>query len=166
MINSNALQRAFVPRRVEVITNDSFRLARIGSPDFKPAELAVVEEPVELPEVCRGIATITDEIPTRINISASMETAGMLVLSDLWDKGWIAVVNGARAPVLRANHAVRGVVLPQGQSMVEFRYEPESFVTGSKLFAAAFVLLTGLFAFSYRRQSGDDAGDSQDSALN
>jgi uncharacterized membrane protein YfhO len=44
-------------------------------------------------------------------------------------------------PILRANHALRGVVVPAGDSSIEFRYEPQSFAWGLRLCALAAVVL-------------------------
>ena len=152
-INRNALPRAFVPRRVEVAGDRDDRLRRLTSPQFDPREVAYVESPVELPARCRGSAKILTEIPTRITISVQMQTPGLVVLSDLWDKGWRATRNGKPAAVLRANHAVRGVVVPAGDSLLEFRYEPASLAWGLILSGlAAAVLLCGLGATAWKRR--------------
>jgi hypothetical protein len=142
LINRSALPRPFVPRRVETVTNANERLQKLSSPQFNPLDVAYVETPVNLPDTCEGDAEITSEIPTRISISAHMKTPGLVVLADLWDQGWNAYLNGQRAPILRANHAVRGVVVPAGASSLEFRYEPASFRHGVQLagFAAALLL--------------------------
>ena len=90
LVNSNALPRAFVPRRVETVAEDKARLAKLAADDFNPREVAYVESPVNLPGPCRGTASIVEEIPTRIRVSVQMETPGLVVLADLWDKGWQA----------------------------------------------------------------------------
>jgi uncharacterized membrane protein YfhO len=59
-----------------------------------------------------------------------METAGLVVLADLWDEGWRAYLNGRPAPILRVDHAIRGVVVPAGAGSLEFRYSPASFSLG------------------------------------
>ena len=91
----------------------------------------------------RGQADIVAEIPTRVTVSVRMETPGLVVLADLWDKGWKAYLNGQPVQILRANHAVRGVVVPAGAATLEFRYEPASFVLGLWLAGAAVVILLG-----------------------
>jgi hypothetical protein len=133
MVNSNALARTFVPQRVEMVMEDKARLAKLASPGFDPRELACVESPVDLPIACRGSARIVEEIPTRVTVSVRMETPGLVVLADLWDKGWQADWNGQRVSILRANHALRGVVLPAGEGTLVFRYAPASFAWGLRL---------------------------------
>jgi len=148
--NTNALARPFIPRRIECVPDHDERLLRLESPDFDPRATAFLETPVELPRDCRGQAGIREEIPTRVRIDAQMETAGLVVLSDQWNSGWRAYLDGQSAPILRANHAVRGVVVPQGMHRLEFRYEPASFKWGLRLAGVAALLLLGWSGFQWR----------------
>ena len=150
--NRAALPRAYVPRRVEMVADRHERLDKLGSMQFDAREVAYVEEPVSLAGESRGEAQITSEMPTRVEVSIKMETPGLLVLSDLWDKGWHAYLNGNRVPILRANHAVRGVVVPAGDGRVEFRYESGSLALGIKLAIAAAIILIGSLIFIVMRE--------------
>ena len=146
LVNSNAMPRVYVPERVELVTDSAKRLQKLSAPEFDPREVAIVESPVNLPLNCRGKAVLADEIPTRVTVDVRMETPGLVVLADLWDKGWQAYLNGTSVPVLRVNHAVRGVVVPTGQSKLEFRYRPASLVWGLRLSAMAGLALLGWVA--------------------
>jgi hypothetical protein len=152
LVNSNALPRAFIPRRVETVAEDKARLAKLAAEDFNPRQVAYVESPVNLPSPCQGTASIVTEIPTRIIVSVQMETPGLVVLADLWDKGWQAYLNGQRVPILRTNHAIRGVVVPAGSGMLEFRYAPASFAWGLKLSALAAAALLGWLGIALWRR--------------
>jgi hypothetical protein len=152
LVNSNALPRLFVPQRVETIAQPTVRLQKLADPEFNPREVGYVESPVNLPPSCRGTAEIVEETPTRIKVAARMETAGLLVLADRWDKGWRADLNGQPAPILIVNHALRGVVVPAGEATLEFRYRPASLAWGLRLAAfAAVVLLLGIGIDFWRR---------------
>ena len=139
--NRSALPRAFIPRRVEVVPDDNERLFKLSLEDFNPQEVAYVETPVNLPSECAGMVQIQSEIPTRIIMTSQMETPGLLVLADLWDVGWSATVNGQPAPILRTNHALRGVVVPPGSSKIEFRYHPASLTLSLMLAGSALLVL-------------------------
>jgi hypothetical protein len=141
LTNHAALPRAFVPRRVEMVTDDYERLGKLASAQFDPRAVAYVESVVSLPNECRGEAEITTEIPTRVTVSVKMETPGLVVLADLWDKGWRAYRDGQRVPILRANHAVRGVLVPAGAGTVEFRYESARLALGVGLAILAALIL-------------------------
>jgi hypothetical protein len=142
LINSRAMPRVYVPRQVETIADYQQRLAKLAAPQFRPDRLAYVETPVDLPNPCDGSARIVDEVPTRITVSVAMKTRGLVVLADLWDAGWKAYLNGEAVPIVRTNHALRGVVVPPGRATLEFRYEPDSVRRGLWLASLALAVLT------------------------
>jgi hypothetical protein len=143
MTNREALPRAYVPQQVETIQDDADRLEMMASPGFDPRRVAYVETPITLPSRCKGTAVIVDEIPTRVTVSLDMDTPGLVVLADLWDQGWNAYLNDRQVPILRTNHALRGVVAPAGQATLEFRYQPASFTWGLRLAAAGLLATLG-----------------------
>jgi hypothetical protein len=130
--NERALPRAFVPERVEAVPADHL-LALLASPDFDPRKAAYVENAPSLPRGCSGTAAVVQETPTLVVVAAEMETPGLVVLADLWYEGWQASIDDTTVPILRTNHAVRGVVVPEGKSTIVFRYEPASLARGVQL---------------------------------
>ena len=127
--------------------DDEERLRRLGAEDFDPRAVAFSETVVNVPEECRGRAEIVRETPTRIEVALHLETAGLLVLADRWDPGWRARLDGREAPILRVDHALRGVAAPAGEGRLELFYAPASFRLGLWLCgAAAAGLLGGLVA--------------------
>jgi hypothetical protein len=158
LVNPSALGRVFLPQRVELEADDKVRLQKISFRQFNPREVAYVESALALPISCHGTARILEEIPTRITVSVSMETPGLVVLADLWDKNWHAFLNGEPVPILRTNHAIRGVVVPAGSGTLVFRYEPASFTWGLRLAAlAAGVLLIWLTVLLWKRPSSQSS---------
>ena len=168
--NPDALPRAFVPRRVERALDADHLLRSLGTPGFHPRDVAYVEGSVALPDDCRGTAVVVDEVPNRVTLQVDMETPGLLVLADLWFEGWQAYRDGQPVPILRTNHALRGVVLPPGRSTVEFRYQPASFTRGMQGFITGFVgwiLWAGALGWYGRRKpSGATAWSSGGSHTN
>jgi hypothetical protein len=163
--NRSALPRVYVPSRVEADSSAGV-LGKLDLPDFDARRIAYVETPLSLPAIIHGTARIEEETPVRIVVDARMETPGLLVLADRWDVGWQAYVDGQRAPILRANYAIRGVVLPAGPSRVEFRYESKMLQLGNRLAAGAIAILLGWTALAFwrRRKSDHDAAAMTDHA--
>jgi len=152
--NRRALPRVYVPEHVQSSLDDAETLRRLAAPTFDPRRTAYVKSNLSISGLVNGSAQIREEVPTRIVVDAQMRTQGLLVLADNWDKGWRAYVNGKKSPILRANYAVRGVVLPPGSSTVEFRYESQMLAIGNWLALAAIVGLLGwglLLAYRQRR---------------
>jgi hypothetical protein len=139
--NEDVLPRAFVPAAVRPAPDKERLLRLLGAAAFDPSAVAYVDNPPSLPESCRGTADIVAETPTHLTLDVSMETPGLVVLADLWYEGWQATVDGRQVPVLRVNHALRGVVVPAGRSKLEFVYRPAGWVKGLWLSGAALTAL-------------------------
>ncbi len=81
----------------------------------------------------------------------------VLVLSDRWTPAWTARVDGQDVSCLPFfNGALRGVVVPPGDHVVEFLYDPPVYYTARAICFAGIGLAVGLLAFLYflqRRQS-------------
>lgn len=90
----------------------------------------------------------------RIVCEVEAPTDGYLVLLDSYYPGWKARVDGADAPVLRANYAFRGAAVPAGTHRVEFRYRPTSFYAG--LGISLFCLLACLLVCLKRSGSAEN----------
>lgn len=88
----------------------------------------------------------------RVSIRTHDEEPGLLILTDSWFPGWQATVDGKGVPVLRVDHALRGVVLPAGEHRVEFRYRPASFRAGAVVSAATLVTLAAAGLWSVRKK--------------
>ena len=156
MENSSALSRVFVPRRVEAGGNDEIIIQKLADPEFDPRQVAYVETAVDLPGDCRGNAEIESEIPSRIVVRARMDTPGLLVLTDFWEKGWRAYIGHRAVPILRTDYALRGVLLPAGSAVVEFRYEPASVILSFWLAGAAAMTIFGWLGLGYWRRGKTD----------
>jgi hypothetical protein len=74
----------------------------------------------------KGRAAIASLQPGHIEIDAQSDTGGVLALHAIYYPGWIAEIDGKRAPVLRADVLFRGVEVPPGYHRIVFRYAPFS----------------------------------------
>jgi len=131
--NATALPRAYVATRWESVedTSDAARwifrggLAQPGVPAIEGAQRAPADatgEWLPVPVVERG----TD----RMELDVSAANAGWLIVSDTWDEGWTATVDGVHQPILPANGYQRAVQLPDGARRVELRYWPPGLSAG------------------------------------
>ena len=148
--NELAMARTFVPQTVQVVDEGQHLMDQLRAVTFDPVRVSYVTEHVDLPAVSRGTAKILEEFPERVVVDARMNTAGIVVLADLWDKGWQAQVDGQAMPILVVNHAIRGVVLPAGQHRVVFRYVPDSVRIGRMISGTAVAVGLGWAAWIMR----------------
>jgi hypothetical protein len=139
--NPNVLPRAYLARPRCVSRDDSLRLMR--SPGFAWDREALVECRKPLAptpaEAELGTVKILSYRPERVEMEARISTPGLLVLTDSYDVGWSARVDGKRADVLPSNYAVRGLPLTSGTHTILYEYHCPGFVSG---------LLLGLLALA------------------
>ena len=98
-------------------------------------------------------ATITVEVyePNYIKYKSKSAVDGFAVFSEIYYKeGWNAYLDGQFTPYSRVNYVLRGMNVPAGEHVIEFKFEPEVVKTGSRIALASsiiFVLLLigGLF---------------------
>ncbi|MBM3319372.1 MAG: YfhO family protein [Candidatus Eisenbacteria bacterium] len=107
-------------------------LERLRSPSFDPAGTVYLEEPAPTPPGVSGGGSASIELyePDRVVVRTESGADSFLLLADAWFPGWTASVDGAPAKIYRADYAFRGVHLPAGGHVVDFRYRPASFRVG------------------------------------
>ncbi len=139
------LPRAYVVQGVKVLPRERV-LEYLGS-GFRPGREVVLEAGVagsELEHEAAGPARAVDRIRRvgdAVEIEATLEAPGMLVLNESYYEGVEATEEGRRLPVYPANHAVRAVPLPAGRHVVRFEYRTQGLAAGALTSAVAVVLL-------------------------
>lgn len=92
------------------------------------------------PDAAEHVALTVDE-PEELVVDVVAATAGILVVTDSYYPGWSATLDERPVPILRADHAFRGVVVPAGSHRVRFRFAPDSVRTGLWISGVAAVVL-------------------------
>jgi hypothetical protein len=133
--------------------------------DTRPEELSVVTDPAfdprlevaldassgraaSPPAADTGRAQILDRRSDRMRVAVSARLPAVLLVTESFDPGWRAWVDGLPAPVWRANGIFRGVPVPPGDHVVEMRYRPPAVAWG----AAASVLGVAMAGFLIGRR--------------
>lgn len=114
---------------------------------YDPAATALIESPVPFHSIQNdspGRAKIVAATNTRVNIRAEAERPAFLVLADFDYPGWQCIVNGKKTPIYSTNYIQRGVFVPAGTNIVEFRYRPASLYIGVGISLATLLFLAWL----------------------
>jgi uncharacterized membrane protein YfhO len=93
----------------------------------------------------------TDFQSERISVQA--QQAGILVVSDIYYPAWNAYVDNQPAHVYRADFTLRGVAVPSGNHIVEFRYESALLQIGGALSLITALVLVTCLVFVGRRSN-------------
>ena len=77
-------------------------------------------------------ATFLEDGLNRVVIRAGLPADGYLVLLDTYNPDWAVDVDGAPAPLMRANALFRAVHLTPGTHVVTFTYRPRSSISARR----------------------------------
>ncbi|MFC2046104.1 YfhO family protein [Chloroflexota bacterium] len=150
--NESVLPRAFVVHDVEVLASEQAVMGRMLGDDFDPLRTVILEEePLHRPDQAfqpaepdtHG-AEITRYAPHEVVIEADLSDDGFLVLSDTHYPGWRVYVDGREDRIYQADYLFRAVFLEEGKHVVEFRYNPLSFLIGLAITLVTAAILCGL----------------------
>ena len=97
---------------------------------------------------------VDDHNPNRLEISVfnPADHPLPLVVSDVYDEGWMASLNGQPTPLLRVDGVLRGVLVPPGSHRVEMRFWPASLRYGLPVSAFFLLASLGFTVWSFRRR--------------
>ena len=146
-----ALPAARIVPEARAAANDDDVLASLSAAGARYTDLTWVapEDAQRMPAFTPGpgwvpgtITAVERPAKNRVLVRVSGSQGGWLVLHEQWARGWRARVNGASAPLLRADHAYRAVPIPPGELEIEFEYAPRELEWGAAL---ALVALLGVF---------------------
>jgi hypothetical protein len=102
------------------------------------------ERPLGLDAEPSGSAEIVSELPDRLVVRARSDSDAYLVLSDTFDPGWSATVDGRAATIRPAYVNFRAVYLKAGDHEIVFRYRPAGFGVGLAVSGAGAVVALGM----------------------
>ena len=152
-----ALPRAFLARRTERVDDPAERLERLGAPDFDPWTALVEGPPPDGFELgaapAAGSARLVAASSKRLTIEVAADRPALLVVTEAYDPGWRATVDGRARDVVRVDHALRGVWIAPGDSRVEMVYAPRSVTLGLVLSVLALLAALTLCLAPTRRAS-------------
>ena len=130
----------------EIILLDSLNLKKQAVVQFGQGE---IKESYKLD----SLASIKLSLykPNHLVYESSNANDGFAVFSEVYYKnGWNAYLNNELLPHFRVNYLLRGLPIPKGKNIIEFKFEPQVIKTGSSIALASSIcfillLLGGIF---------------------
>lgn len=124
--NSTALPRVRLFSQYEVIPDEKKLVERFFEKNFDYRNVLLLEEEPGLVKSSKlkvqSDARIVSYTPNKVVVSVDATQPALLFLSDSYYPAWHATVNGKEEKILVADHALRAVKVPQGESTVIFTY--------------------------------------------
>jgi hypothetical protein len=104
-------------------------------------DLIIVEADEWCSDSDAGLATITSETATTVNIAVDDPDGGWLLLADTYYPGWHAYVDETEISIYPADGVFRAVYLNPVHHEVSFVYQPISFYLGAAISFVAWICL-------------------------
>lgn len=145
--NRYALGNAWFVENIKQAKNADEEIQFIGEID--PAQTAVINERYNAdlqdftpkPDNAARI-NLTGYKPNHLTYESNTSTEQLAVFSEIYySKGWNAYIDGEQKTYVSANYVLRAMRIPAGKHIVEFKFEPKSYVVGGKISLASNILL-------------------------
>lgn len=163
LLNNHALGNAWFVQEVDFVGNADEEIEALNNID--PLKTALVDERFsdELANVnfdsgAQPVIELEEYQPNYLKYKASVSSGTPLaVFSEIYyPKGWRAFVDGKPVIHIRANYILRAMAIPEGEHVIEFKFEPESYYIGEKVsLASSLILIFALVAvgfFEYKKK--------------
>jgi uncharacterized membrane protein YfhO len=154
--NRSVLPRAFIVHQAEVVSSDDEAIAVLKNPAFDPAQTLVAQaKTFEVPggqPSANDRANIIKYEPERVEIAATLDSPGWLVLTDTYYPGWQATIDGQPAEILPVNIMFRAVAVPEGEHTVVFEFKPRSLQVGLWISGLALLVLVVGLAITIKKR--------------
>lgn len=143
--NTASYPRVFLASSYIVKTDPQEIIDELFSSAANRRETLILEEkPGVEPTVGQGEAIMTGYAPTCVDIRVSTSVPKLLFLSDVFDPGWNAYIDGSAARLYRADYDFRAVGVGAGTHTVRFVYEPKSVRWGLRIAIGVALALVGI----------------------
>ena len=149
--NPGAMGNAWFVNNVNIVANADAEIAALNG--FNPDSIAIVDTRFSdqiIDNLDNSNATINLEEykPNYLKYTSSSAKDGIAIFSEIYyDKGWNAYIDGKLKAHFRANYVLRGMQIPAGNHLVEFKFEPSTYKTGETVALASSAILLLLLAF-------------------
>ena len=138
------------------VADDRSAAQLLAAADFSPGR-SLVLAPAQGAHAATAEGSCTlappDDRIERLTLHCHAGAPSYAVVADAFFPGWYAAVDGAAAPILRANLAMRAVPVPAGDSTVLLVYRPAHLAAGAAVSLLALLVAAGLTIRAYRRRA-------------
>ena len=146
IFNPNYMGNAWFVKEVKEVANPDEEIESLASTNLHTT--AVVEKRFIDAVYDYSVDTITGNInlthyaPDYLIFESNTEQEQLAVFSDVYyEKGWKVYIDGKEAELIRTNYLLRGLMVPAGQHDIEFRFKPQSFITGQMIAVLSSIII-------------------------
>ena len=158
--NSAALGNAWFVSKINLVENADEEINALSG--FDPKSTAVIDKRfsdqiINVLDSNTGNITLLEYRPNYLKYNSESVNEGIAIFSEVYyDKGWNAYIDGEKKSHFRANYVLRGMKIPSGNHIVEFKFEPLTYKIGETVSLTSSIILLLLLSFScYKELSSE-----------
>jgi hypothetical protein len=167
-VDPQAFPRAWLVHQTLIEPSAKTLREQLGAVDLH--NIALLQAP--LPEALEPVSGAAPEQADVLSygensftLQVNAQRKALLVVSEIFDPGWKASVDGSSAPILKVDGGLRGVIVPQGRSTVVFRYLPWSYAAGATLSAATWLGAIAIGTMLWRKRRGATGREEEEATV-
>lgn len=147
LANGRVLGNGWFVSEIKSVADADEAIAQLGSNDL--SNTAISEKLQGQSGLSVGTISLTEYQPNFLSYQSSNEGDGFAVFSEVYyEKGWKAFIDGEEASIHQVNYVLRGLDIPAGDHVIEFKFEPSAYHLGNKLMWVGSLLTFGLLIFA------------------
>ena len=149
--NPGAMGNAWFVNKINIVANADAEIVALD--EFNPANTAIVdtrfsEQIIDGLDNSLANISLVEYKPNYLKYKTKSFNKGIAIFSEIYyDKGWDAYIDGELKPHFRANYVLRGMQIPEGNHIVEFKFVPAVYYVSEQIALASSILLLLLIAF-------------------
>ena len=142
---------AWFIKTLENIPNRNEEILALETLDFRNKAISKDLEPKNYILDNSSSVELLEKSSNHLKYKINNNNDGFVVFSEIfYPYGWVSTIDGMETPHHRVNYILRGMEVPNGEHIIEFRFDPQVVKTSSKISLAStsiFILLIVLFGY-------------------
>ncbi len=151
ILNPSNSGSAWFIKTLEKVPSRNEEILALETLDFRNKVISKDLEPKNYVLDDSSSVELLDKSSNYLKYKINNNNDGFVVFSEIfYPYGWISTIDGVEIPHHRVNYILRGMEVPKGEHIIEFRFDPQVVKTSSKISLAGtsiFVLLIVLFGY-------------------
>lgn len=143
-LNEDANGNAWFVEELEKVESANEEIKAIDSLETKFKAVTTSEMLTSKTFIVDSTAAIqlTEYSPNHLKYQSNNPNDGFAVFSEMYyENGWISSIDGKEVPHYKVDFALRGMEVPKGKHIIEFKFEPQVIKTGSTIALTSSILL-------------------------
>jgi hypothetical protein len=154
--NKNIYGNAWFVNNIKWVNNANEEITELGKNNLRETAIAnnqfkKIINKDEYTVDSTATISLLSYLPNHLIYESNNSQDGFAVFSEIYyNKGWKAYIDNIAAEHINVNYVLRGMAIPSGKHVIEFKFEPDSYTKAKNItWASNFILLILVISLSW-----------------